>query len=142
VPAKSVGVVPPRFQADCLLTPRALATSAHDVLARLSGAHLVEIDSAVVGAALCRRDETWHRSKHHRAGNVRVPSKGKPRCFGPGVHSLGGSVMTVVLLVCVLASAMGAWLAHRHRRQIAWNRELDAAFAGSDRQELPPPRGL
>jgi len=38
--------------------------------------------------------------------------------------------MTVVLLVCVLTSAMGAWLAHRHRRQVAWDRELDAAFAG------------
>jgi len=51
--------------------------------------------------------------------------------------------MTVVLLLCALTStAMGAWFTHRCRRLIAWDRELDAAFATGDRREMPGPRVL
>ena len=49
--------------------------------------------------------------------------------------------MTIVLLlICALAlTAIGAWLVHRRSRGIAWDRELEAAFAGGDRQEVRPP---
>ena len=49
--------------------------------------------------------------------------------------------MTIVLLLlCALAlTAVGAWLAHRRSRGIAWARELEAAFACGDRQEVRPP---
>jgi len=51
--------------------------------------------------------------------------------------------MTVVLLLGALTStAMGAWFAHRRRRAIAWDRELDIAFASGDRREMPRPRVL
>lgn len=50
--------------------------------------------------------------------------------------------MTVVLLLCVLMSiVMGAWVTRRRSEVLAWNRELDAAFASGDR-EIPRHRGM
>jgi hypothetical protein len=55
----------------------------------------------------------------------------------------GVSVMTVVLRVGVLMlTVMGAWLSHRRVEMLAWNRELDDAFASRDRREMPPHRAL
>ena len=44
--------------------------------------------------------------------------------------------MSFVLLLCVLMSALGtAWLTHRHRAAVAWDRELDVAFSVGSRRE-------
>jgi hypothetical protein len=70
--------------------------------------------------------------------NARVPSKPESlRAAYLEVQVSGGSVMTVVLLLCAVASTViGALFTQRRRRQLAWDRELEAAFASGRR-----PRG-
>jgi hypothetical protein len=46
--------------------------------------------------------------------------------------------MTVVLLLCAVASTViGALFTQRRRRQLAWDRELEAAFASGDGRDVP-----
>jgi hypothetical protein len=47
-----------------------------------------------------------------------------------------------LLLACVLVGVMAGAMAHRHRKAVAWDRELTEAFGTAARPELGSHRAL
>ena len=51
-------------------------------------------------------------------------------------------MVVVLLTLSALLAAVAVWAVHRHVATVAWDRELEAAFGGAERKEMPRHRVL
>lgn len=50
--------------------------------------------------------------------------------------------MELLLVLAMVALALGGVLVHRHQQAVAWHRELESAFGTSADREIPRHRAL